>query len=139
MKDFFHSVFKGYAGLFKGLGFLVVLVGASAGLGFIAAWPLWLFATRSRVAYTVFCFIALAGGLAYIIVRAALKGRKKGLLLSILAVAAWIALFFLGLYGIIYLVSRGSVLAVVPVAALLVLALGWFAFMASSRRRSPPP
>jgi hypothetical protein len=139
-KGFFHNVFKGYAGLLKGLGFFAVLVGASAGLGFLAAWPLWIFATHSPAAYTVFCFVILAGGLVSIIVHAALKRRsgKRGLWASILTIGAWIALFALGLYGIIYLVSRGSVLAVVPLVILLVLALGWLASMASSRRRSPP-
>ncbi len=58
------------------VGFLLLLVAGSAALGFLIAWPLWLFATSARPAYTV-TVLALAGaGIVLLIVRAARRRRQ---------------------------------------------------------------
>ena len=58
------------------IGFLVALVAASAALGFAISWPLWLFATSAREAYTI-TVLALAGaGLVFLVVRAVLRSRR---------------------------------------------------------------
>ncbi len=137
---FFARILKGYSGLLKGMGFVAVLVGASAILGFAAAWPLWFFSTESRTAYTVFCLAAIGGGIIWLIVRAATRRRpareRRGLLVAALSVIAFILVFLAGIYGVVFFLYRGSVLAVFPLAVLLLLGLGWLAYMASARRRS---
>ena len=137
-----RKILKGYAGLLKGTAFFVVLVGASAALGFLASWPLWLFSTESRVVYSVFCLAALAAGLVWLIVRAATRRRpererRRGLVTAA-AVIAFICVLLAGLYGIVYFIYKGSVLVLVPLVALLILLLGWLAWLAAARRRSPP-
>jgi hypothetical protein len=58
------------------IGFLLLLVAGSAILGFLIAWPLWLFATSARQAYTI-TVLALAGaGVVFLVVRAAQRRRR---------------------------------------------------------------
>ena len=58
------------------VGFVILLVAGSAALGFLIAWPLWLFATSARSLYTV-TVLGLAGaGIVFLVVRAARRRRK---------------------------------------------------------------
>ncbi len=58
------------------VGFILLLVAGSAALGFLIAWPLWLFATSARSLYTI-TVLGLAGaGIVFLIVRAARRRRK---------------------------------------------------------------
>ncbi len=142
MRDgFLRRVFKGYAGLLKGIAFFTVLVGASAALGFLASWPLWLFSTESRTLYSLFCAAAIGAGLVWLIVRAATRRRperrRRGVLVTVLAVAAFICVLLAGVYGIVYFIYKGSVIILVPLVIVLLVLLGWLAWLAA-RRRSPP-
>ncbi|MGA2381642.1 MAG: hypothetical protein ABSG85_20275 [Spirochaetia bacterium] len=58
------------------VGFLLLLVAGSAGLGFLIAWPLWLFATTARQAYTITVLALIVGGIIFLAVRAAQRRRK---------------------------------------------------------------
>jgi hypothetical protein len=58
------------------IGFLLLLVAGSAGLGFLIAWPLWLFATTARSAYTIAVLAAAGAGIILLAVRAAGRRRK---------------------------------------------------------------
>jgi Mn2+/Fe2+ NRAMP family transporter len=148
---FLKRVLKGYVGLFKAVGFLAALIAASAVLGFLAAWPLWMFATTNRVAYSIFSAAVLAAGVVFLVVRAALRGRstarpahgerRRRPLVTALVIAAWIVLFAAGLYAILLFLSRGSYLIVIPVAVILLVLLGYLAFAASGhpkRTKSDP-
>jgi drug/metabolite transporter (DMT)-like permease len=59
------------------IGFLLLLVAGSAGLGFLIAWPLWFFATTARSAYTIAVLAAGGAGIVLLAVRAALRRRKS--------------------------------------------------------------
>jgi len=57
------------------IGFLLVLVAGSAALGFLISWPLWIFATSARKAYTI-TVLGLAGaGIVFVITRSVLRNR----------------------------------------------------------------
>jgi small-conductance mechanosensitive channel len=72
---FQKSFAAGLEGLRK-VGFLLGLVAGSAVLGFLIAWPLWLFATSARQVYTI-TVLALAGaGIVFLAVRAARRRQK---------------------------------------------------------------
>jgi hypothetical protein len=58
-------------------GFFVLLVAGSAGLGLLIAWPLWLFATSSRLTYTIVVLSLMAAGLVFLIVRGILRRRGR--------------------------------------------------------------
>jgi hypothetical protein len=51
------------------VGGLVLLIGGSAALGLLIAWPLWRFATGARGPYTIFVLVVAAGGIVYLVVR----------------------------------------------------------------------
>ena len=61
---------------FKKIGFFILLVAGSACFGFAIAWPLWLFATSQRQAYTAFAFCLAGGGLVALAVRRFIRLRK---------------------------------------------------------------
>jgi hypothetical protein len=58
------------------IGFFLLLVAGSAAIGLIIAWPLWLFATTQREAYTIFALCCAVGGIVTAIVRAIVRNRK---------------------------------------------------------------
>jgi hypothetical protein len=68
--------FKGWIAAGRGVGFFLLLAGGSAALGFVIAWPLWLFATSERKAYTVFVLCLLGAGIVALIVRSAARRRR---------------------------------------------------------------
>ncbi len=57
------------------IGFLILLLAGSAAFGFAIAWPLWLFATSQRQAYTIFAFCLAGGGLLALAVRRFIRRR----------------------------------------------------------------
>jgi hypothetical protein len=58
------------------VGFFLLLVGGSAALGFIVAWPLWIFATSARQAYTITVLALGVVGIVLLVVRASQKRRQ---------------------------------------------------------------
>ena len=59
------------------IGFFLLLVAGSAGLGLLIAWPLWLFATSSRRIYTIVVLSLIAAGILFLVVRRILRGRDR--------------------------------------------------------------
>jgi len=57
-------------------GFLLLLVAGSTALGILIAWPLWLFATSARQAYTITVLALAAGGIVFLVARAILRSRS---------------------------------------------------------------
>ncbi len=60
------------------VGFVLLIVAGSAALGFLIAWPLWLFATSDRVAYTWVVIGLAAAGAVFLAVRAVIRRRGTG-------------------------------------------------------------
>jgi hypothetical protein len=58
------------------IGFVLLLAGGSAGLGLLISWPLWLFATTAKQAYTFTLLALAAAGTVFMVVRAAQRSRK---------------------------------------------------------------
>jgi len=71
-----RSVVRSWGLLAQRLGLFLLLVAASAAVGAAIAWPLWLFATSARSAYTAFALILAACGIVSAVVRAALRRRR---------------------------------------------------------------
>ena len=96
-------------------GFVILLVAGSAALGILISWPLWLFATSARVAYTVTILALAAGGVVYLVVRAAVRsrsaardpGRPRGSAASALLTALMVIVALAGLYLAAALLARG--------------------------------
>jgi membrane protein implicated in regulation of membrane protease activity len=61
----------------RGLGLALILVGGSAALGLIIAWPLWLLATHEGRIYTILVLALAGSGILFLIVRAALRRRNE--------------------------------------------------------------
>ena len=76
MKREIRSVMRSWVELARGLGFLILLVGGSATVGVIIAWPLWYFATSNRIAYTAFALLLALAGAVFATVRSIIKGRN---------------------------------------------------------------
>lgn len=96
-------------------GFLLLLVVGSAALGILIAWPLWLFATSARQAYTI-TVLALAGaGIVFLAVRAVQRSRKavqdpgkpRRTFLSVLLTVLIVIVGFAGAYLAAALFVRG--------------------------------
>ncbi len=96
-------------------GFVILLVAGSAALGLLISWPLWLFATGAREAYTVTILALAAGGVVYLVVRAVLRsraaardpGRRRGSAASALLTALMVIVGLAGLYLAAALFARG--------------------------------
>jgi hypothetical protein len=95
-------------------GFVILLVAGSGALGILIAWPLWLFATSAREAYTITIFALAAGAVAYLVVRAIVRrrsaardpGRPRGSAASGLLTALTVIVAVGGLYLIAALLAR---------------------------------
>jgi hypothetical protein len=131
----FSRILKGYLGILKGVGFLLALLAASAAVGFAASYPLWLFSTSARAAYSWFVLAAAAAAVVFFSVRAAIRrkarpgaSRPRRTALSILLGVVWVLCLAAGVYVVVLLAARGLYLAAVPALAGLLLLLGWLAF-----------
>ena len=58
------------------IGLFLLLAGGSAALGFVIAWPLWLFATSQRKAYTVFVLCLIGAGIVTLVARGTMRRRR---------------------------------------------------------------
>ncbi len=68
MKNAFRKTLSRWVEAGRKVGFLLVLVAGSAALGLLISWPLWLFATSARGAYSI-TVLGLAGaGILYLVV-----------------------------------------------------------------------
>jgi len=129
------------------IGFLILLLAGSAAFGFAIAWPLWLFATSQRQAYTIFAFCLAAGGLLALAVRRFIRrrgtprdqGKPRRTILSVLLTILLTIVALAGGYLAAVLLYRGLWILAIPtlvVWAGLLWALG-FARRASNRRKEP--
>jgi hypothetical protein len=59
------------------IGFFILLVAGSAVFGFAIAWPLWIFATSQRQAYTIFAFCLAGGALLALAARKVIRLRTS--------------------------------------------------------------
>ena len=134
-----HRILRGYLGILKSVGFILALLSASAGFGFLVSWPLWLFATSKPAAFSLCVLGAFAAGIAYLCVRSALRGRARRArhpLLSALFIVCWLVLFLGGAYTVLILAFRGMYLAAFPLLAALLLALGYLASALQGKKGS---
>ena len=130
------------------IGFFVVLVAGSAAFGFAIAWPLWLFATSQRQAYTIFAFCLAGGGLLALAVRRFIRlrksardpGKPRRTVLSVLLTILLTIVAVAGGYVAAVLLYRGLwILALPALAAWAGLLWGLaYARRASKRRKEPP-
>jgi hypothetical protein len=126
------------------IGFLVALVAASAALGFVISWPLWLFATSARRAYTI-TVLALAGaGIIFLVFRAIRRsrratrdpGRPRRTPLSVILTFLMVVVGLAGAYLGAALLARG--LLVIAAADIVVwAALLWVLGRARSAAKNP--
>jgi hypothetical protein len=136
----FSRVLRGYLGIFKAVGFILALLGASAGLGFLVAWPLWFFATSSRLAYSIFTTAVLCAGVAYFVFNKIRRRQPRGYgrpgnrrpLGAAALILLWVVLLAAGAYLVILLALRGMYILAIPVSILLLAALGYIAYAASA-------
>jgi hypothetical protein len=105
VKDGLRAAFSGWIEAGRKIGFFLLLAAGSAGLGFLIAWPLWLFATTARSAYTIAVLAAGGAGILVLVVRAARRRRRsvrdpgtpaRSALSVLLAVVTWV----IGLAGV---------------------------------------
>jgi small-conductance mechanosensitive channel len=127
------------------VGFLILLLAGSAVFGFAIAWPLWLFATSQRQAYTIFAFCVAGGGLLALAVRRFIRhrasardpGRPRRTVLSVILTILLTIVALAGGYVAAVLLYRGMWILAVPALAVWVVllwALG-FARRASKRHK----
>jgi len=144
------SPFKGWIAAGRGIGFFLLLAGGSAALGFAIAWPLWLFATSQRSAYTVFVLCLLAAGLIALVTRRITRRRRDGTdpgrprrsAISALLGVLQVLIVLSGLWGEAVLVARGlwlfAIVGLIAWAA-IVWALGIGRRAANRRKRAAIP
>jgi hypothetical protein len=70
------GLFTGWIEAGRGVGFFLLLAGGSGALGFAIAWPLWLFATSQRTAYTIFVLCLVAAGIGVLAARNGMRRRR---------------------------------------------------------------
>lgn len=126
------------------IGFLILLLAGSAAFGFGVAWPLWLFATSQREAYTIFALCLAGGGVLALAVRGIIRrrdaprnpGAPRRTILSVLLTILLCMTALAGAYFATVLVYRGLWILAIP-ALLVWCGLLWllgFARRASKRR-----
>jgi len=75
VKNGFRKTLARWVEAGRKVGFLLLLVAGSAALGFLISWPLWLFATSARKAYTITVLGLAAAGVIFLIVRSVQRSR----------------------------------------------------------------
>ena len=126
-------------------GFLILLLAGSAALGLVIAWPLWLFATTQRQAYTIFALCLAGGGVLALAVRRVVRrreaprdpGRPRRTVLTVLLTILLTIVALVGGYVAAVLLYRGLWILAIPALVIwagLLWGLG-FARRASKRRK----
>jgi len=123
--------FQGWINAGRRLGLFLLLAGGSAALGFVIAWPLWLFATSERKAYTIFVLCLLGAAIVALAVRSAARrrraahqeGRPGRSALSVILAVVQFVIVLAGLWIESFLIARGlwifSVLGLLVCASML--------------------
>ena len=104
------------------IGFFILLVAGSACFGFVIAWPLWLFATTQRQAYTIFALCLAGGGVLALAVRRFIRvrgsardpGRPRRTVLSVLLTILLTIVAVAGGYIAAVLLYRGLWILAAP-------------------------
>jgi hypothetical protein len=132
------------------IGILVLLLAGSCALGFAIAWPLWLFATSQREAFTIFALLLAGSGISALAIRAALKrrtairdpGKPRRTALSVLLTILLTLFAFGGAYVEAALLFRGlwilGILGLLLWAGVL-WALGFARRLAKGHKERPIP
>ena len=113
------------------IGFLILMLAGSAAFGFVVAWPLWLFATSQREAYTIFAICCAGGAVLFLTVRGIIRrrdasrnpGAPRHTFLSVLLTILLCVTALAGGYLSAVLLYRGAWILALP--ALLV----WFGLL----------
>jgi hypothetical protein len=145
--NFFRRAFQGYIGILKLGRLLTVLLFAAAVLGFIVAWPLWYFATTNSAAYSIFTLAVLGAGIVFAAARRIIGRRARSRLpsgasgsrnplLTVLLIVLWLVIFVAGIYAVLFLYFRGIFYLAFPAIPVLILLLGYIAFILMSKNRS---
>lgn len=143
MPTFFRAIARGYAGIFRGLALLAVLLGASAVCGLLVGWPLWIFATARSGTYSLCALAVIGAGIVALIVRGMTRKRRattrsRNPLVTALLILASIAVLVGGLYAVLLLASRMLVVPAVLALVGVVLLLGYLSHaLQTIPRRSP--
>ena len=126
-----------YFTLIKKIFFLILFIAAVAASGFAISYPLWIFATRSQKGYSLTVLLALAAGLAAVIIMricrtrkisaAGVNSYKKRIARGFLYTGSIIGFIAL-LYLIVFLFSQGLLLYGVPLLILFLFFLGLFLY-----------
>jgi hypothetical protein len=134
VKGGLHRTLSAWLETARVAGFFILLVAGSAGLGALIAWPLWVFATSERAAYTVFALCLAGGGLAALAARALVRSRRavrdpgkpRRTVLSLLLTLVLVLVVLAGGYVVAAMLSRGLWILAIP-AILLWAGLVWLA------------
>jgi drug/metabolite transporter (DMT)-like permease len=139
-----RRVFSGYASILKPVLFVLAMLAVSAALSFAVAWPLWFFATKYRLLYSV---LTLAAVLAAVVVLAvesrrrraatpdsAPPGRRRPPAFALLALL-WILVLAAGLYAAALTFVKGRFYIGAPLLALLLFLLGLAAWAARRKKQ----
>jgi hypothetical protein len=134
---FLSRILRAYARILRSLGLLLALLAASAGLGFMVAWPLWAFATTYSEAYSVFILLLLIVGAAALVARRVIRGKaarspvagenRRSPAATGLLILAWLVVMILGVYAAVVLFARGLYGYSIAVLLVLILLLGFLA------------
>jgi hypothetical protein len=115
VKNAFRKTLSRWVEAGRKVGFLLVLVAGSAALGLLISWPLWLFATSARAAYSI-TVLGLAGaGIVYLIFRSIRRsrtttrdpGKPRRTFLSVLLTVLMVLVGFSGAYLAAAFLARG--------------------------------
>jgi hypothetical protein len=135
-----RRVLTGYAAILKPVLFILALLAASAALSFAIALPLWFFATRYRILYSLFTAAAVAGTVVIMALRsragktASVAGNRRRPFTSALFAIAWVCVLSLGVYFALLLSARGMIYLGAPLLAALLLLLGLAAWGARKKK-----
>jgi hypothetical protein len=139
-----QKTLEGWLEAARKIGFLILLLAGSAAFGFAIAWPLWLFATSQRQAYTIFAFCLAGGGALVLAVRGIARrrdtprnpGAPRRTILSVLLTILLGMTALTGGYLAAVLLFRGLWILALP-ALLVWCALLWLLGLArrASKRR----
>lgn len=133
----FSRILTGYAGIFRVLLLIAVIVGVSAAAGAAIVYPLWYLASNDADAYSVLVCALFSAALTYLVIRklAAARGRYgsagaffRGAVQPVARRIAYVLLALLGLYVLLLLYARALYAAAVIGSAAYLLAFGYLVY-----------
>ncbi len=115
----------GYRRLAAFLGMTLGVALAAVGVSVVIVLPLWLLATRFPTLYSAVIGIAIAGFLLFLLIRAVrIDGARR--LRALAARGALVLSAIAAGYAVAALIAAGNMLAGLPSAIILLLAIGFF-------------